>query len=73
MDEINTQSFIMGVVIIVLAFLIIKIMTRTSGDTLLKIPGRGKGKLNTSLLFLKKYFTFVKNYSIVFTNIWPHP
>lgn len=51
MDETNTQSFIVGVVIIVLAFLIIKIMTRTAGDTLLKIPGRGKGKLNTSLYF----------------------
>lgn len=49
MDETNTQSFIVGVVIIVLAFLIIKIMTKTAGDTLLKIPGRRKGKLNTSL------------------------
>lgn len=49
MDETNTQSFSVGVVIIVLAFLIIRIMTRTAGDTLLKIPGRGKGKLNTSL------------------------
>lgn len=49
MDETNTQSFIVGVVIIVLAFVIIKIMTRAAGDTLLKISGRGKGKLNTSL------------------------
>lgn len=42
MDETNTQSFIVGVVILVAVFLIIKIMTRTAGDTLLKIPGRGK-------------------------------
>lgn len=56
MDETNTQSFIVGVVILVAVFLIIKIMTRTAGDTLLKIPGRGKGKLNTSLLFFLKIF-----------------
>lgn len=72
MDETNTQSFIVGVVIIVLAFLIIKIMTRTAGDTFLKIPGRGKGKLNTNpcgFFFFFKYFTFFKNYSIACTNI----
>lgn len=43
MDETNPHSFLVGLVIIlVVAFLIIKLMTRTAGDILLKLQKKGK-------------------------------
>lgn len=63
MDETNPHSFLVGLVIIlVVAFLIIKLMTRTAGDILLKLQEKGKdGSGNGESLQIIRITHEVKN------------